>query len=93
MIPETFDFAFAFDLLLALSLLVVAWRVMDAPRLLEAILLFIAFGLLMALSWMRLGAPDVALAEAAIGTGVTGALLLSTLARLRHLAEEQGEDA
>jgi len=36
----------------------------------------------MALSWVRLDAPDVALAEAAIGAGLTGALLLAALARL-----------
>ena len=47
--------------------------------------LFIAFGLLMALAWMRLRAPDIALAEAAVGSGITGALLLSGLARLRRL--------
>ena len=38
--------------------------------------MFIAFGLLMALAWVRLDATDIALAEAAIGAGITGALLL-----------------
>jgi multisubunit Na+/H+ antiporter MnhB subunit len=38
--------------------------------------MFIAFGLLMALAWVRLDAIDIALAEAAIGAGITGALLL-----------------
>ena len=33
--------------------------------------------------WVRLGAPDVALTEAAIGSGLTGALLLGAAARLR----------
>jgi len=36
----------------------------------------------MALDWVRLAAPDVALAEAAIGAGLTGALLMAALARL-----------
>jgi uncharacterized MnhB-related membrane protein len=45
--------------------------------------LFIAFGLLMALAWVRLDAPDIALAEAAIGAGLTGAILLAALARLK----------
>lgn len=43
--------------------------------------LFIAFGLLLALAWARLGAADVALAEAAIGAGVAGALLLDAAAQ------------
>lgn len=46
---------------------------------------FIAFGLLMALAWVRLQAPDVALAEAAIGAGLTGALLLAALSRLNSI--------
>jgi uncharacterized MnhB-related membrane protein len=41
---------------------------------------FIALGAFAALAWARLRAPDVALAEAAIGAGMTGALFL------RHVA-------
>ena len=44
---------------------------------------FVAFGLLVALAWFRLGAPDVALTEAAIGGGLTGLLMLNASARLR----------
>ena len=81
-----------FDALLALALLTTAWRVVATSRLFEAIVLFVAFGLLMALCWMRLGAPDVALAEAAIGAGLTGALLMAALARLSdHEARNSGE--
>ncbi len=36
----------------------------------------------MALIWARLRAPDIALAEASIGSGLTGALLLGALRRL-----------
>lgn len=39
-------------------------------------MLFIGFGGVVALVWMRLGAPDVALAEAAVGAALTGALIL-----------------
>jgi uncharacterized MnhB-related membrane protein len=74
-----------FDLVLVLALLWLAWRALAAADLFKGIVLFIAFGLLMALAWMRLRAPDIALAEAAVGSGITGALLLSGLARLRRL--------
>ena len=73
---------YTFDILLVSALLVLAWRVLASPDLFRAIVLFIAFGLLMALAWIRLDAPDIALAEAAIGAGLTGALLLVALARL-----------
>lgn len=72
-----------FDSLLGLGLLWLAWRALACPELFKAIVLFVAFGLLMALAWVRLDAPDIALAEAAIGAGLTGALLLAALARLR----------
>ena len=44
---------------------------------------FIAYGLLLSLVWVRLYGIDVALTEAAIGGGLTGALLLAAVGRLR----------
>lgn len=73
----------AFDAVLGFALLWLAWLALTSTDLFKAIVLFIAFGLLMALAWVRLDAPDIALAEAAIGAGLTGALLLSALARLK----------
>jgi multisubunit Na+/H+ antiporter MnhB subunit len=71
-----------FDGALGVLLLTLAAGVLHARRLYTSVLLLIAFGLLLALTWARLGAPDLALAEAAIGAGLTGALLLSALARI-----------
>jgi len=44
---------------------------------------FIAYGLLLTLVWVRLSGVDVALTEAAIGGGLTGALLIGAATRLR----------
>jgi multisubunit Na+/H+ antiporter MnhB subunit len=44
---------------------------------------FVAYGLLLTLVWVRLDAIDVALMEGAIGSGLTGALLLRASSRLR----------
>ena len=68
-----------FDALLVAALLWSAWRTLATPDLARAVVMFIIFGLLMALAWARLAAPDIALAEAAIGAGLTGALLLDAL--------------
>lgn len=65
-----------FDLLLCATLLWLAWRSVAAPDVMRRVVVFLVFGLLMALVWARLGAPDLALAEAVIGAGVTSALLL-----------------
>jgi multisubunit Na+/H+ antiporter MnhB subunit len=68
-----------FDAVLSVTLMVVAIRVLTASDLFQAIVVFIVFGLLMSLAWTRLHAVDVALAEAAIGAGLTGALFLNAL--------------
>ena len=80
------------DGLLALTVLWLGWRALAGPDLFKSIVFFVAFGLVMALIWVRLEAPDVALAEAAIGAGLTGALFLAALSRLRRL-EPVTEDA
>ncbi|MBE7413810.1 MAG: DUF4040 domain-containing protein [Deltaproteobacteria bacterium] len=70
------------DIILAASLILLAWRLVTTPDLFKAAVLFITLSLLMALAWVRLKAPDIALAEAAIGAGITGILLIDTLGRL-----------
>lgn len=72
----------ALDLVLVVLLIWLGWRALAGADLFKAVVQFIVFGLLLSLAWVRLGAPDVALAEAAIGAGLAGALLLDTLARL-----------
>lgn len=76
-----------YDSLIALSLVWIAWRTLTCTELFKAVVLFIAFGLLMALAWVRLNAPDIALAEAAIGAGLTGALLLDAIGHLQAGAD------
>ncbi len=71
-----------FDLALGLGLLLSARQALFARDTFQAVAFFISYGLLMALAWVRLGAPDVALAEAAIGAGLTGALVLDAVRQL-----------
>lgn len=80
-----------FDGLLGLTLLWLAVRVVFAQELFNSVVTFIALGMLMALAWLRLATLDVALAEAVLGGGVTGALLLAALNRLESRARD-GED-
>jgi uncharacterized MnhB-related membrane protein len=82
----------AFDLLLATALLWSAWRTLATPQIGRAVILFIVFGLLLTLAWARLDAPDIALAEAAIGAGLTGTLLLDAVAALRARRPEMDTD-
>ena len=64
------------DIILTVVLLTMAWGALYAPQRADAMALFIAFGVVVALIWARLEAPDLALAEAAIGAGLTGVLLM-----------------
>jgi len=64
------------DLILAAAVVWLAWMSLASHDLFRSVVLYIVFGLVMALAWVRLQAPDIALAEAAIGAGLTGALLL-----------------
>ncbi len=68
-----------FDITLVLLLLALAWTTCSAQDVKRAVTLFIAMGLLLAIVWARLKAPDLALAEAVIGAGISGALLLSAI--------------
>jgi multisubunit Na+/H+ antiporter MnhB subunit len=73
----------ALDIGLALLVLAVAARTIFARGAFEAVIDYVAYGLLLSLVWVRLFAVDVALTEAAIGGGVTGVLLIGAAARLR----------
>ena len=81
-----------FDVTLGVGLLTVAWLALASRTAFQMIVMFMMFGLLASLSWVRLNAPDVALAEAAVGAGITGALLLRTLSVLEHEPTEHSTD-
>jgi multisubunit Na+/H+ antiporter MnhB subunit len=73
------------DLLLAALLVALALRCATASSDMSAVAGFMAMGLVAALAWVRLGSVDVALTEAAIGSGATGFLLVGALAHLRRM--------
>jgi len=82
---------FFFDGVLVCSLIIIAFWAVTGRQLFRSVVLFITFGLLMSISWMRLEAPDIALAEAAIGAGLMGVLLLDTLGYIRRKAGAEGK--
>lgn len=71
---------------------VAAWTVF-APGAFAATVGYVVYGLLLSLVWIRLFAVDVALTEAAIGSGVTGVLLIGAAARLRGPETTPAEEA
>ena len=71
------------DVALAVLVLAVAVWTIVARDTFAAVVGFVTYGLLLTLVWVRLDAVDVALTETAIGSGLTGVLLLGAAARLR----------
>lgn len=81
-----------FDIILAATVVWVAYHAVSRQDLFKSVVLFITFGVLVSLVWVRLGAFDLALVEVAIGAGITGALFLNTLGRMgRTEAQQNGE--
>jgi uncharacterized MnhB-related membrane protein len=67
------------DIILAILAVYLALQCLLAKRLTQSVFLFFAFGLALALAWTRLGAVDVAIAEAAIAAGFLGVLFVDAL--------------
>jgi multisubunit Na+/H+ antiporter MnhB subunit len=70
------------DVVLTLLVLSLAVWITVARTAYRAVVGFVAYGLLMTLIWVRLAALDVAMTEAALGSGLTGILLFAAAARL-----------
>ncbi len=80
------------DLLLAILTVYLALQCLLAQRLSQSVFLFFAFGLALALAWVRLGALDVAITEAAIAAGFMGVLFLDALRDFSPAVSENQED-
>src|SRR4249920_2788576 len=74
---------FACEVVLASLLVAIATWTIVARTAFTAIVVFMVYGLLLAIAWVALSAVDVALTEAAIGGGVTSMLLMGAATRLR----------
>jgi energy-converting hydrogenase B subunit D len=74
-----------FNLIMVIFLIVCALAVERTDDLLGAIIIFAAYSLIMAILWLLLAAPDIALTEAAIGAGVTTILFLTVISRTRRM--------
>ena len=76
-------------LLLMLIIAGVAAPLQKHPLLM--VISFTVFGLVMSVIWMLLQAPDLAITEAAVGTGVSGVLFYLCLRRTRQMRGTEDE--
>ncbi len=78
----------AFDMILCLMIVGTAAAALLMRNALAAIVFFIVLGNLLGLAWLAMDAVNVAMAEIAIGAGVTGVLLILTRQRLMALGDD-----
>jgi len=72
------------DCLLLLLMVICALVVVQMKDLLSALMLLSIYSLIMALVWVRMDAPDVALTEAAVGAGITTVLFIAALSKTKR---------
>jgi len=73
------------NVILVIFLIVCAIAVERTKDLLGAVIIFASYSLIMAVLWLLLRAPDIALTEAAIGAGVTTILFIGVISRTRRM--------
>ena len=72
-------------IILLLVLIVCAVSVSFSKRLLTSVVIYMAFSLVMAVIWLILESPDLAITEAAVGAGVTSILFFVMLKKIRSI--------
>ena len=82
-----------FKIILLVALIVCAVAVNVTKGLLQSVVIFMAYSSVMAVLWILMESPDLAITEAAVGAGLSTILFILTLRKLRK-ADEQliGED-
>ncbi|MCT4565542.1 MAG: DUF4040 domain-containing protein [Maledivibacter sp.] len=72
-----------FTIIMLIFLIGCSIAVSAIKNLLGAVIVFMAYSLVMAILWQQLNAPDLAITEAAVGAGITTLLFVLTLKRIR----------
>jgi len=81
-----------FETILLFGLVVCAIAVSFSKKLLNSILIFMSYSLMMSVIWILLESPDLAITEAAVGAGVTSLLFFVTLKKIHAIEEERKEN-
>ena len=74
-----------FECILLLMLIVTAVAALRQEKLINTVIIFSVFSLVMSVLWMLLQSPDLAITEAAVGAGVSGVLFYLTLRKVNRL--------
>ena len=78
-----------FMYILMAFLIVCAVAVSFSKNLLNSILIFMSYSLIMSIIWILLESPDLAITEAAVGAGVTSVLFFVTLKKIHAMSGDE----
>ena len=78
-----------FQFILMGFLIVCAVSVSFSKNLLNSILIYMSYSLVMSILWVCLESPDLAITEAAVGAGVTSILFFTTLKKIQAIRIEK----
>ncbi|MBD5515108.1 MAG: DUF4040 domain-containing protein [Lachnospiraceae bacterium] len=78
-----------FQCILMGFLIVCAVSVSFSRNLLNSILIYMSYSLIMSILWVCLESPDLAITEAAVGAGVTSVLFFATLKKIQAIRIEK----
>jgi uncharacterized MnhB-related membrane protein len=83
-----------FQMVLFVFLIVCAISVTFSKNLLNSIIIYMSYSLIMSIIWILLESPDLAITEAAVGAGITSILFFVTLKKIHAMvdAEENEEE-
>lgn len=81
-----------FEGILLLGLVACAIAVSFSKNLLNSILIFMSYSLMMSVIWILLESPDLAITEAAVGAGITSLLFFVTLKKIHAIEEDVKKD-
>lgn len=81
-----------FECLLFAFLIICAISVSFSKNLLNSILIYMSYSLVMSIIWICLESPDLGITEAAVGAGVTSILFFITLKKIHAIKEEKGHE-
>lgn len=81
-----------FQFILMSFLIVCAISVSFSRNLLNSILIYMSYSLVMSIIWVCLQSPDLAITEAAVGAGITSVLFFATLKKIHAIQIEKEKE-
>lgn len=78
--------------ILLIFLIICAIAASLSKNLLNTILIFMSYSLVMSIIWVLLESPDLAITEAAVGAGVTGVLFFVTLKKIHAMVKSDKKE-